>query len=103
MFRTKNSFVEYSELLLNFLTKFAQLLSIFNDMNESYQNSANIRQFFQVILKMFTLNISGFLQNLMRKYEILKTLMKVYDIPQSKQNFLGIIIHSLSFICDLLC
>jgi hypothetical protein len=43
-----------------FLTKFAQLLPIFYAMNESYQNSANIRQFFQVILIIFTLNLMGF-------------------------------------------
>ncbi len=41
---------------------FAQLLSIFYAMNESYQNSANIRQFFQVILTIFSLHLSGFIE-----------------------------------------
>ncbi len=41
----QENFIKYSELTLNILTKFAQLSSIFNDTNNSYQNSANIRQF----------------------------------------------------------
>ncbi len=44
-FWTKKKFIQYRELLLNSATKFAQLLSTFNGINESYQNSANIRQY----------------------------------------------------------
>ncbi len=44
---------------------------------KSYIISANIRQFFKVILTIFTLKYFGLLQNLMRNYEILWKLMKV--------------------------
>jgi len=37
-FCTKKNFVQYHELLLYSLTKFAQIWSIFNGMNENYQN-----------------------------------------------------------------
>ena len=55
----EKNFVQYCELVLNSVTKFAQLSSIFNGMNKSFQNAANIRQFFWVILAIFTLNILG--------------------------------------------
>jgi hypothetical protein len=59
-FWIEKNFNQYRELLFHSSTKFAQLSSIFKGMNENNQNSTNIRQFFQVILTIFTLNISGF-------------------------------------------
>ncbi len=81
-FRTKKNFVKYRELLLKFWTKFAQLSSIFYGMNESYQNLANIRQFFQVLLTVFTWNLSGFYRVLMRNYEILWGFTRFYEVLQ---------------------
>ncbi len=95
-FRTKKNFVKYCQLSLKFWTKFAQLSFIVYGMKENYQNLANICQFFKVILSIFTLNLSGFFQNLLRSHEILQgfmifyefvwylqTFMKVYDISQN--------------------
>ena len=92
---------------LNIAKYFAQLLSIFKGLNESYRNSANIRKhltvfpsdFNNIYLKYFTS-----LQNLTRNYNILWKFTKVnesYDIPQ---NFLCKIthFHFVSFNCDAL-
>jgi hypothetical protein len=68
----------------------------------------NIRQFFQVILMIFTLNNLGFYTiywEIMRFYKSLRKSMKVNESYNIPQNFLGKIIHfcSLSFICNVLC
>ncbi len=51
-------------------------------MNESYQNSANIRQYWTVFPNDFNniyFKYFGLLQNLMRNYEILQEFTKVFE------------------------
>jgi hypothetical protein len=58
--------------------KFAELSSIFNGMNERYQNSANIRQYWTVVpsdFNIINLIYFGLLQNLKRYCERLQKFM----------------------------
>ncbi len=78
---TEKNFVQYCELWLNSAPKFAQLSSIFNGTNESYQNSANFGQYWTIFPSDFNniyLKYVGHSQNLMRNHEMLWEFTKVY-------------------------
>jgi len=82
-------------------------LSIFKGLNESYRNSANIRQHLTVFQSDFN-NIYiiyfGILQTLMRNYEILQKFTKVNKSCNIPRYFLCKIthFHSVLFNCNAL-
>ncbi len=69
----------------------------------SYQNSGNIRQFFQVILTIFSLHISGFidfndkLQDFSGFTRFYKSLWKLTIFHKTNEIFVGKIIRFHSF------
>ncbi len=89
--------MKYRELLLNIAKEFSKLSSIFTKVEEiqTILNRDNISQFFQVILTIFTSNISAFY----RIFEKLRDFTKIY---KSLRKFMKVMIfHNIFLVKSL--
>ncbi len=83
LLRKSLNYAKYCELLFKLYAKLDQLSSIFQSINKSWQKSACIWWIFQVILAIFSINLSDFYQNkwnITKSNKISWSLIKFHEV-----------------------